>query len=303
MAAVTGSFPKLLETNIRKYFFDRYNLQPKEYTKIFHVINTDLHHLYDHTVSPIGAATAKLESNPITYADLTDGYDKTYTPTGYAIGFRSSYEMLQFDQSGIIKKAAGMLARSLNQTMEVYAAAHFNNGFTSATGAIDSQYLFDTDHPYPPGGTYSNRPTSGTDLSETSLDIAMQYFDTMTDDNGFPLLVQPKLLVVPPQLRKTAGEILKTDMGLYTAEGTKNMMSSSETGLSPFIWHFLTSSKAWFLLPAMDDHDFNFVVNIQPKFDRGDDFDSGDSKWKAFVNFVVGNSNPKAAYGNPGLGS
>jgi phage major head subunit gpT-like protein len=302
MPANTGSFPKLLETNIRKYFFDRYNLQPKEYTTIFNVINTDLHHLDDHTVAPIGAATAKTEGNSVTYADLTDGYDKKYTPTGYAIGFRSTYEMLKFDQSGIIKKAAGMLSRSINQTMEVYAAAHFNTGFTSATGAIDSQYLFDTDHPFPQGGTYANRPTAGTNLSETSLDIAMQYFDTMVDGNGFPLLVKPKTLVIPPQLRTIAGEILKTEMGLYTDEGTKNMMASSQTGLTPFVWHFLTSAKAWFLLPAMSDHDFNFVVNISPMFDRGDDFDSGDSKWKAFVNFAVGNSNPQAGYGNPGLG-
>lgn len=300
MAATTAGFPKLLETNIRKYFFDRFRDQAKEYTSIYTVVNMGTHYLYDHSVSPFGAATPKTEGVGITYAELTDGYNKTYEAVPYALGFRSTYEMVQDDQSGIIKKAAGMLSRSINLCHEVYAAAQFNTGFTSTTGSMDTVALFATNHPLPPGGTYSNRPTAGTELSDTSLRIALQWFDDMLDDKGFPVIVRPTRLIIPTSMRFTADEILKTPSGLYTAEGQINVLKGE---LTPFVWHYLTSSKAWFVAAPKEECSLVFALRTAPMFERGDDFDTGDSKWKSYTRFDVGNSGWQGLYGNPGLGS
>lgn len=300
--ASTTQFPKLLETNIRKYFFDRYKVMPKKYTQVYNVMSSDTHYKYDHSVAGFGAATPKAEGTPISYVSLTDGYDKTYTQTPYALGFRSTYEMLKFDQSGIIMKGAKNLAESLNQTVEVYAAAQFNNGFTSTTGAMDSTYLFSTAHPTPISATtYANRPSSGTDLSDTSLKIAIQYFRDLVDERGFHIDLAPKQLIIPTALEWTAREILKTPYGLYTDEGTINPLK--DEGISIFMWNFLTSAKAWFLAAAKSDHDINIFFFNQPMFERTDDFDTGDSKWKGYVNFDVGNSGWRGVYGNPGLGA
>jgi hypothetical protein len=300
--ASTGQFPKLLETNIRKYFFDRYKVTKKQYAEVFNIKTSDTHYVYDHSVAGFGAATPKDEGTPITFVSLTDGYDKTYTQTPYGLGFRSTYEMLKFDQSGIIMNGAGKLAESINQTIETYAAAHINNGFTSTTGEMDSTYLFSTAHPTPISATtYANRPTSGTDLSDTSLKIAIQYFRDLVDDRGFPVDVMPKKLIVPTSLEFTAREILKTPYGLYSPDRTINTIS--EEGITPFVWRYLTSSKAWFLAADKSEHDLFVFFFVMPMFERTDDFDTGDSKWKGYVNFDVGNSGWRGIYGNPGLGS
>ena len=300
--ASTGQFPKLLETNIRKYFFDRYKVTKKQYEQVYNVLTSDTYYKYDHTVAGFGAATPKPEGTSITYVSLTDGYDKTYTQTPYALGFRSTYEMLKFDQSGIIMKGAKALAESLNQTIETYAAAQFNNAFTSTTGMMDSTYLCSTAHPTPISATtYANRPTSGTDLSDTSLKIAIQYFRDLVDDRGFPIDVMPKMLIIPTSLEFTAREILKTPYGLYSPDRTINTIS--EEGITPFVWRYLTSTKAWFLAASKSDHDLNIFFFNMPMFERTDDFDTGDSKWKAYVNFDVGNTGWRGLYGNPGLGS
>lgn len=300
MVATMSQFPKLLETNIRKYFFDVYNDMPKEYPMVFNVVNATTANVYDHSTAGLGAATPKSEGTGITYQDLTDGYDKTYTPAMYGIGFRSTYEMMKNDQSGIIKKAAGQLGRSCNLTVETYAWSVFNNGFTSTTGEMDSTYLFSTAHPSPVGGTYSNRPTTGTDFSETSLKVALQHFDDILDDRGYHIIVRPKYLIVPTALRWAAQEVLETDTGLYTDEGTINVLKSGKTGLSMFVGHFLTDSNAWFLATDKADHQLQVVFREQPSFDRSDDFDTGDSKWRAFVWFDYGNSGWRGVYGNPG---
>lgn len=300
MVANQAQFPKLLETNIRKYFYDVYNDMAKEYPMIFNIQNCDTRYVYDHSAAGLGAATSKAEGAGITYQDLTDGYDKTYEPTMYGIGFRSTYEMLKNDQSGIIKKAAGQLGRSCNLTVETYAWAQFNNGFTSTTGEMDSTYLFSTAHPSPVGGTYSNRPTTGTDLSETSLKVALQHFDDITDDRGYHIIVKPKYLIVPTALRWTAQELLQTDKVVDSADNTINVLASSRTGLNLFVGHFLTDTNAWFLATDKSDHQLNVIFRENPSFDRSDDFDTGDSKWRAFVWFAVGNSGWRGVYGNPG---
>ena len=62
------------------------------------------------------------------------------------------------------------LARAMAYTKQVKAANILNQGFDSAFPGGDGVSLFSTAHPLVSGSTNSNRPSTATDLNETSLE-------------------------------------------------------------------------------------------------------------------------------------
>ena len=57
------------------------------------------------------------------------------------------------------------LARSMAHTKQVKAAAVLNNAFSSSFTGGDGVSLVNTSHPLAGGGTFSNRPSTYTDLN------------------------------------------------------------------------------------------------------------------------------------------
>ena len=62
-----------------------------------------------------------------------------------------------------------------------------NNGFSTTFSSGDGVALFSTAHPLVSGGTNSNRPSSGADLNETSLEDAIIQIGKYTDERGLKI--------------------------------------------------------------------------------------------------------------------
>ena len=63
---------------------------------------------------------------------------------------------------------------------------------------------------------------------------------------------------------------------------------------------YLTDSDSWFLFADKDEHDFNFITRTDVRFQNGDDFDTGDAKYKAFQRFSVGAGDWRGSFGSQG---
>ena len=71
------------------------------------------------------------------------------------------------------------------------------------------------------------------------------------DDRGELVQVNPKLLLVPPELENTANEIIKTMRGSNSQQpGTANYEANllQDRGLNYVVWDYLTDSTGWFLI-------------------------------------------------------
>ena len=73
-----------------------------------------------------------------------------------------------------------------------------------------------------------------------------------------------------------------------------------DVGLVPSLWQYLTDPDMWFLLGSKGQHDINFFWRVKPKFDNSDDFDSGDAKFKGYMNYTLGHGDWKGTYGTSG---
>jgi hypothetical protein len=108
--------------------------------------------------------------------------------------------------------------------------------------------------------TYYSKATagSGNALSLTSLKAAATAYRKLTDPDGNPLGIAPRVLLVPPELELTAAELMSSSLlisGNTTAQGNANVLAGRYSVVSSA---YLTSATTWWLcadaadLPAMD---------------------------------------------------
>jgi hypothetical protein len=194
------------------------------------------------------------------------------------------------------------LARAMAYTKQVKAAAIINNGFTGSGNPTygDGKVLFATDHPLVNGGTNSNRPTTGVDLNETSLENAVIQIAAWTDEKGLLLAAKPKKLIIPPALMFVATRLLETQQRVGTADNDINALKSNGSipeGYS--VNHFFTDTNAWFLLTDVPNGLKHFTRMPLANSMEGD-FETGNVRYKSRERYSFGCSDPLGIYGSPG---
>lgn len=278
MTTATASQAKLLDPGLRSIYNDEAAMFPDEYKSYVNLSTMDEPYYTDYKMAYFGLVPEKPEGQSITYDDPISGTTKRYDPTAYGLGFRVTKEMLRDDRYSQIKRATKHLSRSVKQSLNVLGASAFNNAFsTSFVGFNAGESLCSTSHALLGGGTYANRPTTDAALSVSALQAASIRMEKTVSERGFNTPIKASRLVIPVDLKYVAAEILKTPELPYTADNTINVLKG-EFGFN--VWHFLTSSTAWYLLGP--SHDINMFWRDKPEFSSGDDFDTGDSKHKVY---------------------
>jgi phage major head subunit gpT-like protein len=192
------------------------------------------------------------------------------------------------------------LARGMAYTKQVKAAAILNNGFSSAYTYGDGVALFSTAHPLVNGGTNSNRPSTGADLNETSLENAVIQIAAWTDERGLLIAAKPKKLVIPPALMFVATRLLETSLRVGTTDNDINAIKNNGSIPEGYtVNHFLTDTNAWFLTTDVPNGLKHFVRTPLSNSMDGD-FDTGNVRYKARERYSFGVSDPLGVYGSPG---
>lgn len=298
----TKVFGKHLDADISNIFFDDFATSPSEYDKIAKVSPAPAgNHLTEAELSPLGALKEIPEGTGVTFDLPVEGHEKTVYYTKYGLGFQITQEMMKDDLTGNFKKMPTKLAKSAAYKRETVFWNLFNTGFTSEL-AWDGQYVFDSDHvTMKSGKTIANKPGTAGSLSETTLQAAFEYFDTLVDEAGMPLDFDgPKILVVPTQLRYTAYKLMNTLNKLGSMNNDINVMAPGNdyVNYSLHVSRYLTSATGWFLLSPM--HDFRFITKEDATLESSDDFYTGNALFKVTMRFACSVFDYKGAYGNAG---
>lgn len=114
-----------------------------------------------------------------------------------------------FDKLNLVRPRIQNMADLAARHRDQLVADLLIGGFTNL--CYDGQYFFDTDHPSPgtASGVQSNRTNKK--LSKQAFEAAYAAMQALVNDEGEPLEITPTHLVVPPQLRATALEIVKAE--------------------------------------------------------------------------------------------
>lgn len=316
MTMVRGTWSQLMAPGLHATFtqFLQLRQREEEFSKIFNMETSDKAYEDEVEFAGLGPMPSKPEGQSVVYQDAIQGGTKRYLHEAYALGVRSSWELYDDDQYGLIQQIPKALARSAHFTKEQQAWNVFNLGFTTVT-TTDGVSLFNSEHPLLGGtaatdvgpgvdnviyaaGTYPNRPDTDIDLSFTAIQLAINQFERLIDGTGIPVQLRPRTLIIPPELKWIAREILGSSYKPYTADNEINSLLKED--LNYFISHYLTSATAWFLVCEKDAHALKFMTRKELDEDFADDFDTRSIKQISFMRFSVGATVWEGTWGSDG---
>lgn len=300
MAISRAQLLKELLPGLNKLFGLEYNRYGEQHKEIYEVETSERAFEEEVKLSGFGAAPVKNEGMPIAYDNAQEAFISRYNHETIALGFSLTEEAFEDNlYESLSIRYTKALARAMAYTKQIKAAALLNNGFTTYQSG-DGVNLFSTAHPLVNGGVNSNRPATGADLNETSLEAAVIQMSLWTDERGLLIAAKPRKLIVPTQLQFVATRLLETELRVSTADNDINALKSNGSIPEGYtVNYFLTDTNAWLLKTDVPNGMKHFVrVSQETKTDG--DFDTGNIRWKARERYSFGVSDPLGIFGSPG---
>jgi len=301
MAISRAQLLKELLPGLNALFGLEYAKYGEEAAEIFETESSDRSFEEETKLSGFGAAPVKNEGAAIAYDNAQEAWTARYNHETISMGFSVTEEAIEDNlYDSLSARYTKALARAMAYTKQVKGAAILNNAFAAATTYGDGQTLCSTAHPLVSGGTNSNRPTTGADLNETSLEAAVIQIAGWTDERGLLIAAKPRKLILPADLQFVATRLLDTDLRPGTADNDINALRTNGSVPEGYsVNHYLTDTNAWFLLTDVPNGLKHFVrTPMQTSMDA--DFDTGNSRYKARERYSFGVSDPLGVFGSPG---
>lgn len=300
MPATTGAFSYLLAPGLRKVFFMHLQDRKKEYEQIFAMTTSKRAYEEHLELAALGTMPRKNEGESIIYQDFIQGGVKRFTHVAYGMGFRVTEEMMEDDLYNVFTRQTKALKRSAMNAREVAAWNVLNLSFTTEYGFPKNganEALVITNHTLIGGGTASNRPATDVDISFAALEAAVLNFNTLVDERNMPVDITPDKLIFHPTDLFLVTELLQSEYKPFTANNEVNPLRSRFT---PIWSRYLTDTDAWWVVGEKSEEGLIGFIRRELQFQNGDDFDSGDAKFKATQRFSFGCSEWRYLYGSTG---
>ena len=301
MAISRSQLAKELEPGLNALFGMEYNRYEQQHSEIYETESSDRAFEEETLIVGFGNAKVKTEGQGVAFDQASEGFTARYSHETIALAFALTEEAIEdnlYDRLGARYTKA--LARSMAHTKQVKAASVLNNAFSSSFTGGDGKALVATDHPLTGGGTFSNRPSTYSDLNETSLEDALISVSTFVDDRNMVIALQGQKLIIPPQLQFVADRLLQSPGRVSTSDNDINAIKNM--GMVPegySVNNFLTDTDAWYLLT--DCHDgFKHFERSHLSTSMEGDFETGNVRFKARERYSFGFSNPRAVFASQG---
>ena len=301
MAAISRAQElKQLLPGLNALFGEEYTMHENQHAEFYVTENSERSFEEELKLSGFGAAPVKDEGSAISYDTAQESFVARYTHETIAMGFAITEEAMEDNlYVSLSARYTKALARAMAYTKQVKANSLLNNGFCSFNSG-DGVTLFSTAHPLVNGGTNSNRPATGADLNETSLEDAVIQIGKFTDERGLKIAARPQKLIIPSDLQFVATRLLQSDYRVGTADNDINAIKTNGVIPEGFVVNnYLTDTNAFFITTDVPDGMKHFVRSPMTTSMDGD-FDTGNVRYKARERYSFGVSDPLGIFGSPG---
>ena len=301
MAISRSQLVKELEPGLNALFGLEYKRYENQHAEIYTNENSDRAFEEEVMLSGFGNASVKNEGSGVAFDNAQESFSARYTHETMALAFAITEEAIEDNLYDTLSaRYTRSLARSMAYTKQVKAAYPLNNGFSTTFSSGDGVALFSTAHPLVNGSTNSNRPSTGADLNETSLEDAIIQIGKWTDERGLKIAAKARKLIIPSDLQFVATRLLQSDYRVGTADNDINAVKTN--GVIPegySVNHYLTDTNAFFITTDVPDGMKHFVRAPMTTTMDGD-FDTGNVRYKARERYSFGVSDPLGIFGSPG---
>ena len=278
--------------------FDWLDQRPRVGRQIFNVRESSQYQEDTQTVGGAGLMTQMGEGSSLSYVSLSEGFKQTFTHLDYGNGMRITRRLRREDMYGTTENQAAELGRMAAATEETVLADHILNGVDSSYTGADGVELVSSAHVREDAATYANELSSTADLSVTSLEQALIDFSDIRDGGGKRVQVEPKMLLVPKELRFEAHRLVKSSKN---PENDSNASNALEGLLDVTVWNYLTDTDAWFILADKSDHQLLLYTREEPWTDYEQDFETKDQKVSLMYAQSSGWADPRGIFGVEGV--
>ena len=295
MTTASGNFAELLWPGIAEIFGNTYSNYDVLFTKIFETKMSDKAFEKYQGVTGLALAGIKNQGTPIAYVDPYQGYQREFVNDTFGLGSVVTREMYEDDQYNYINGIPKMLARSAQQTREGIAWNVINRATnTSYTGA-DGSALAVTNHALVGGGTYSNLLTAA-DISQTSVEVAIQTVMDAVDDQSLKIKLMPKTVVVPTASAIRIRKILESALVSGSNDNDKNIINGM---LQVIVSPWITDNDSWAIVTDCDNG-LIWQERRKLEFERDNEFDTENLKFKMTWRSACSWVDPRCVYFNAG---
>lgn len=295
MPMTLAQFAELAEPGLDNIWHDALDPVEQQYQKLVNIRNLEKNTAKDAKMAGFGSLVAiDRDGGSITYDTAIEPVTRTYQWAKFGLGYQITEDFNDWDLYSQVELFERDLMRSSQDHVETYIAAIYNNATaTTISTGFDGLALSSTAHTRLDGGaTAANRPTTLTALSLASLSDASVHFDTLVNDRGRPVKAEMQTLLIVPNLRLTAVELLQSSMRPDTANNAVNAIARE--GLTPFVSRYLTGTTFWSIIGNY--HDINFFWAMKPTTSQDVDFDTDTIKRKVKQGYARGHGEWRGFY-------
>ena len=215
-----------LEPGLKRPVRSRTSAYPEQHKLVYDTYNSDRGFEEELRVTGLGLAQTTNEGGGVPWDSMQESYVARWNHETIKLGFRSPKKRWRTTSINRSLNVARRRSHAPSRKQADQGDGSTEPGFsTYKTG--DDVYAFSTSHTLVNGGTNANRPNSGADLNETSLEAAIIAMAAWTDDRGPSGQRRPQRLIIPAALEFTAERILKTERRPSTMDNDLNAIKST----------------------------------------------------------------------------
>ena len=257
MPLTSGNFADLLKPGLSGLFDDGLAGRPEPMIDMLFKVETSTR--FEEQYQGMGSqGIVPVFDGTVAYADFDAGYRTDIRNYELAKGIQVERRLVDDDMTGQIKARAFSMGDSFANTIQTDAASVFINAFTdsgtnrmgASTNGADGVALLSAAHPYSPANSSTTQSNEGTlALTIDNLDTTRQAMRNFTDDSGQLLGLNPDMLLVPPELERTATQLV-SERAIYEAGSAQYDVNMFAGRFRPVVWNRLTDANAWFLIDS-----------------------------------------------------
>ena len=295
-------FRSIVEPILNECFDGVYDQRADEWSRVFREEDGIPRNYHEEPVLyGFGAAPQLPDGTPVTYQQGGVLFLKRYLYKVYGLAFALTKVLVEDgDHIRLGQVYARHLAQSLVETKELLAANVLNTAFNATYPGGDGVPLISTAHPIV-NGTFSNQLATAAVLSQTSLEQMLIQVRQAVDNNGKKIRLVPRQLIVAPGNIFQAEVLLKSVLRTGNANNDINPVKS--IGLldeGAAVLSRLTSSTAWWVQTDAPEG-FKLLMRRRLEKTMEGDFETDSMRYKATERYDVGFTDPRCAYGTPGV--
>ena len=295
-------FRSIVEPILNECFDGVYDQRADEWSRVFREEDGIPRNYHEEPVLyGFGAAPQLPDGTPVTYQQGGVLFLKRYVYKVYGLAFALTKVLVEDgDHIRLGQVYARHLAQSLVETKELLSANVLNTAFNSSYPGGDGVSLINTAHPIV-NGTFSNQLATAAVLSQTSLEQMLIQVRQAVDNNGKKIRLVPKQLVVAPGNVFQSEVLLKSVLRAGNANNDVNPIKS--IGLldgGATVLSRLTSANAWWVQTDAPEG-LKLLMRRRLEKTMEGDFETDSMRYKATERYDVGFTDPRCAYGTPGI--